>query len=237
MLKKTLIVAGSAVVLLGGAYWAYDYYAGNHVEVKQVIPASASAENNGNAVEAGESPAAAAAALDPQKLNGTWSIQPESAVYFSVTTSKETVNFEIPAVEGAWKLDTADVGQMTAEGTVDLTKLSSGNGQRDGHIMSGDFLQVDQFPQAKFTVKSFGELPKEWKEGEVYPMTLNGTLELRGMSKDITFDSEVMVEQDLLKLQGKSMVTFDDFGMKNPHTVVLDTENNVALQLSLIMKQ
>jgi polyisoprenoid-binding protein YceI len=224
-MKKQIVFAGLAVAILAGGYSAYDYYAGNHVEVKEVISTTASAQ------------AGSSAAVDAKLLNGTWTIQPESNVYFSVTTSKETVNFEINAVKGTWQFDAADASKMAGQAVVDVSKLSSGNGQRDNHIKGKDYLQLEQFPEAKFTVKSFGQLPKEWKEGVKAPITMFGTLEVKGMSRDVTFESEALYEQGQLKLQGKTTVTFADFGMKNPHAVVLDTENNVNVQLGLVLKK
>ncbi|MFC0211523.1 YceI family protein [Paenibacillus chartarius] len=229
-MKKALITGATAVVVLvGGGYWAFDYFAGNHVEVKQVISSDAAAQP---AMAAGASNAAAA-----PKMDGTWNIQTGSEVYFSVTTSKETVNFKIDAVKGSWEYNAADPAKMKAEAAVDLSKLNSGNAQRDNHIKGKDYMQVDQFPEAKFTVTSFEQLPKEWQEGVKVPFTMKGKLEVKGMSKDVTFESEALLEQGQIKMQGKSKVTFADFGMKNPHTVVLDTQNDVTLQLSLILKQ
>jgi polyisoprenoid-binding protein YceI len=223
-MKKQMLFSGVVVALLAGGYGAYDYYAGNHVEVKEVVSSSSAAP-----VQAGNGAA--------QQLNGQWTIQSESEVYFSVTTSKETVNFAINAVHGNWQLDSSDISKTAGTANVDLTKLSSGNGQRDNHIKGNDYLQVEKFPEAKFTVKSFDKLPTAWQEGVKVPFTMTGTLDVKGISKEVTFQNEAVYDQGLLKMQGKTVVTFADFGMKNPHTVMLDTENNVTLQLSLVFKR
>lgn len=226
--KAAVIAAGLVVLAGGGAYAAYDYYAGNHVEVKEVISTTTTG---------GTAAGAAGGAVAASAINGNWSIQPTSEVYFSVTTSKETVNFAVKSVKGSWQLNAADASQNKAEGTVDLNALDSGNGQRDNHIKGNDYLQVANHPQAVFTVKSFEQLPQEWKEGQAAPFKMTGTLSLRGMTKEVTFDSKAQYDQGQLKVEGSTVVTFADFGMKNPHTVGLETENNVTVQLRLVLGQ
>lgn len=228
--KLATIITVIVIVAGGGiGYYAYDYYAGNHVEVKDVIGTSNSAANGS---PASGTPASAAA---PADVNGTWSIQSASEVYFSVTTSKETVNFSVKPVTGSWTLNTAEPAQNKAEGAVDLTGLSSGNGQRDSHIKSNDYLMVDQHPKATFTVKSFENLPKEWSAGVTESFKMTGTLTVRGIAKEVTFDTKAQLDQGQLKLEGQTVVTFEDFGLKNPHTVVLSTQNDITVQLRLVL--
>lgn len=221
--KIIALVAGIGLAAAGGAYAAYDYYAGNHVEVKEVISTAAGSEaGTGQTVQASQ-------------LTGSWNIQTGSEVYFSVTTSKETVNFAGKTVKGIWKLNATDAAANTAEGRLDMGSVDSGNGQRDNHIKSKDYLDTAQFPEAVFTAKSFGKLPVEWKEGDVVTVPISGTLSVKGISKEVTFDSKVQLSGGQLKLEGSTTVTFGDFGMKNPHAVVVSTENNIAVQLRLVL--
>ncbi len=229
--KLATIITAIVIVAGGGiGYYAYDYYAGNHVEVKDVISAPTTSGGTQGAATAA-TPAAAA------DVNGTWNIQSASEVYFSVTTSKETVNFSVKPVTGSWTLNTADPTQNKAEGTVELSGLSSGNGQRDNHIKGSDYLQVEQHPKATFAVKSFENLPKEWKAGVTESFKMTGTLTVRGIAKDVTFDTKAQLDGTQLKLEGQTVVTFEDYGMKNPHTVVLSAQNDVAVQLRLVLSK
>ncbi|MDQ0875747.1 polyisoprenoid-binding protein YceI [Paenibacillus sp. V4I3] len=222
-LKLTTLAVG-AFVVIGGAYYAYDYYAGNHVTIREVIPVNSSSTQ-----------VSTAAAVNTGKLNGDWSIQPDSKVYFSVTTSKEKVNFEGSTVTGKWALNTAELAKMKAEAFVGIDSLQSGNSQRDGHIKGQQYLNAQTFPEAKFTLKSIDNFPKEWKEGEKVSFDMLGTLTIKNITKDVIFKTDAVYNQDVINLGGSTSVTFDDFGMKNPHTVVLDTENNVSITLSLVM--
>ncbi|NHN34560.1 YceI family protein [Paenibacillus agricola] len=240
--RKTLLSIGVLAVLVGGGYAAYDYYAGNHIAIQQVIPTNPAAQTPASS-SAASVPAtanataatAATATSDAAKLDGLWNIQPASKVYLSVTTSKETVNIEGASVKGTWTINSADPSQMKAEGIVDTTKFQSGNAQRDNHVKAADSLNVAAFPEAKFTVKSFQDFPKEWKEGSKASFKMLGTLTIKGISKDVTFTSDALLSQGALSIEGSTVVTFDDFGMKNPHTVLLDTQNNVTVQLRLVL--
>ncbi|MCR2806946.1 YceI family protein [Paenibacillus soyae] len=239
MKKKTIIVSAAiAVVVLGGAgaYAAMNNYLGNNVEVESVMAtpqASAPANESGTTEGAENAPATAAVTAD--QLNGAWNIASGSKVYWSVTTSKETVNFVNEAVTGSWNVDLGDASAMTGEGVLDMTALDSGNGQRDGHVKGADFLAVDQFPQATFAAKSISGVPTEWTEGAAVPITIEGTMTVKGIDKDVTFESNAMYQGGQLLLSGTTKVTFADFGMTSPHTIVLETENDLSVQLELVL--
>ncbi|MBB3110207.1 polyisoprenoid-binding protein YceI [Paenibacillus phyllosphaerae] len=223
MKKKWLTIAAIVVVVAaGGGIAAYQSLTGNHVEIQEVI-----AE--------GATEAASGAVVTSDQLNGEWNISDGSEVYLSMTTSKETVNMTVGAVQGKWLIDTANAAQITAEGTVDVNGLDSGNSMRDGHIKGADYLNAEAFPQATFTATSVEGLPESWSEGVAVPIKLNGTLTVRGVAKDVVFDSQAVYEQGQVKLAGNTIVTFADFGMANPHQVVVETENNVKVELQLIL--
>ncbi|WP_169084148.1 YceI family protein [Paenibacillus sp. PL91] len=226
MKKKGIVLIASSigVVALIGGFIAYDYFVGNRVEIQEVIPASAPAQ-------------AASVDVSADALNGTWSIAQPSNVYFSVKTSKEEVNFSMNAVEGSWLVDLENPSVMSGEGVVDLASVTSDNPTRDSHIKEAKFLDVANYPDASFKVKSFENVKSDWKEGETVPLTIAGTLEVKGQTKDVTFASQALYSDNTLKLSGTTTVQFSDFGMENPHTVVLDTENDLTVRLELNLEK
>ncbi|NGZ74342.1 YceI family protein [Saccharibacillus alkalitolerans] len=235
---RNWIIAAAAVVVVGGAgayAWMSDYM-GNKVEIESVLPTQAAANTNsasGGTAEAAESGAVAAA----DELNGTWNIASGSKVYFSVTTSQETVNFVDDQVSGKWEVNVDDAAQMSGSGAIEIDAIDSGNAQRDEHIKSDDYFQMGQHPQATFTAKSFEGLPKEWKEGEVYDFKMDGTLTVKGIEKPVTFDAKVSYRDGKLLQSGTTTVTFEDFGLENPHSVVISTENEINVQLELTLEK
>ncbi len=232
-LKKKYIVSiiAAVVVVVGlGAYFVVEDSLGNKVEVESVINqdnGTASTQENSNV-----------ASLSSEELNGQWNIADGSKVYWSVTTSKETVNFVSEGVTGNWNLDVQDSSATSGEGIVDMNVLDSGNETRDSHVKERtDLLAVSNYPEATFVTKSFSELPTEWTEGDVVPLTIEGTITVKGVEKDVKFESEVMYTENQLLLSGETAVTFTDFGMESPHAIVLEAENELQVQLELILSK
>lgn len=118
-MKKRTVAITAAIVIIAGAITAFilvNNSLGNKVEIESVIPEQA--QGSGAQKEGTANAAAAAAAVTPEQLNGAWNITEPSKVYWSVTTSKETVNFVDPSVKGTWKVNLEDASAMTGEGSV-----------------------------------------------------------------------------------------------------------------------
>lgn len=247
-MKKKNVVIGAvvAVVLLGGAgaYAMYDSFTGNNKEIQSVIGTDSTATNSAAGTNSsgsgstnstsGTETAAAGAVAD---VNGAWTIDSTSNVYFSVTTSRETVNFEVNGVTGTWNVDTADAAANAADASLDMNVLDSGNGQRDGHVKEADFLDVTNFPSSTFKATKFEALPAEVKDGETFPLIMTGDLTIKGITKEVTFTGQAAYSGGKLNVESETVVTFEEFGMQNPHNVVMDTENNVTVQLRLTLSQ
>lgn len=224
MKKSSIIIAASAAVVVCGigGYMLYDYFVGNHIDIKPVRQVSANAETTGAAVTA-------------EQLSKSWTINDQSKVYFSITTSKETVNFEIKKVQGSWDVNLQAPDQMKALAKGDLNQIDSGNPKRDDHIKSADYFDTSVHPEAVFEAKSFENWPTEWKEGQKSAFKINGVLTVRGVSKDVKFDAQALYTQGKLTLDGTSTVTFADFGLKSPHAVIASTEENIDITLRLAL--
>jgi polyisoprenoid-binding protein YceI len=232
--KKYIVSAIAALVLVGGivTYTALGDYMGNNIEVESVMDRTESAATAGEE----NSEATSTAPVSAEEVNGNWEIASGSKVYWSVTTSKETVNFVNEGVTGTWTVDVNDPEATSGEGIVDMNVLDSGNSQRDSHVKErADLLEVAEFPEATFVTSSFSELPTEWTNGTTVPVTIEGTLTVKGIEKDVVFESEVMYQDGQLLLSGETVVTFADFGMQSPHAIVLEAENDLTVQLELVL--
>ncbi|MNJ74115.1 hypothetical protein D3C77_710020 [compost metagenome] len=56
------------------------------------------------------------------------------------------------------------------------------------------------------------------------------------MLKEVIFTGQAVLDQGTLKLEASTIVTFTDFGMTNPHTIIMDTENDITVELRLLFK-
>jgi polyisoprenoid-binding protein YceI len=119
----------------------------------------------------------------PQIPAGTWTIDPShSEVGFSVRhlmVSKVKGNFE--SFEGTITI-AEDPLQSSVTAEVDLSSINTRDEQRDGHLRSADFFEVENHPKLTFTSTSVE--PK----GDDYVVT--GDLSIKGTTKSVVLDLE-----------------------------------------------
>ncbi|MEQ3553739.1 YceI family protein [Pseudonocardia nematodicida] len=120
----------------------------------------------------------------PNYVAGTWDIDPvHSDVSFVVRhmmVSKVRGRFE--GVSG--ELVTGEEFEnSTVSATIDCSSLTTGNEQRDGHVKSADFFEVEKYPTWNFT--STGLVAK----GDEY--VLSGDLTIKGVTKPVELELEV----------------------------------------------
>jgi polyisoprenoid-binding protein YceI len=120
----------------------------------------------------------------PGYVAGTWSIDPvHSEVGFAarhMMVSKVRGRFRTfsgQIVTGADPLDSS----VTAE--IDLSSIDTGNEQRDAHIRSADFFEVETYPT--MTYRSTGV--RAHGDGFI----LDGKLTLKGVTKDVPLNLEL----------------------------------------------
>jgi polyisoprenoid-binding protein YceI len=114
---------------------------------------------------------------------GTWTIDAaHSRVGFvarHLMITKVRGNFG--AFEGA--ITIADnLADSNVSATVQMSSINTGDEGRDGHLKTGDFFDVEQFPTMTFVSKG---LSVDGDEGK-----LSGDLTLHGVTKPVTFDVE-----------------------------------------------
>lgn len=122
----------------------------------------------------------------PGYVAGKWTIDPvHSQVGFSVK------HMMVSKVRGHFKIFDADI--VTAEdplkssftARVDLRSIDTGNEQRDSHIRSADFFEVESHPE--MTYKSTGIRPASDGAGFV----VDGELTIRGVTREVPLNLEV----------------------------------------------
>jgi polyisoprenoid-binding protein YceI len=115
----------------------------------------------------------------------TWSLDPH---HTSVTFSAKHLG--VATVRGRFDEATADLDlddpndPTTGKGTVTVkaASITTGSEQRDGHLKSGDFLDVEKYPEIVYTVKNIT------RKGDQYEVV--GDLTIKGVTNPITLDYE-----------------------------------------------
>jgi polyisoprenoid-binding protein YceI len=120
----------------------------------------------------------------PGYIAGTWAIDPvHSEVSFVVRhmmVSKVRGRFD--TFEGT-VVTAEDPLESTVTASVDLSSINTGQEQRDAHIRSADFFEVEKYPTMTFTSTAI----KAGEEGFI----LEGDLTLKGVTKTVSFNLEV----------------------------------------------
>jgi polyisoprenoid-binding protein YceI len=115
----------------------------------------------------------------------TWKIDPaHSAAEFKVKHMMiSNVKGSLSGLDGVLNENPGDHTLSSIQATIDVNSLSTGDGQRDGHLKSADFFEFEKFPAMTFKSTSV----KKNGEGEY---AVSGDLTLHGVTKPVTFDVE-----------------------------------------------
>jgi len=120
----------------------------------------------------------------PGYVAGTWAIDPvHSEVSFTVrhmAVSKVRGRFD--KFEGTF-VTAEDPLASTVSVTVDASSINTNQEQRDAHIRSADFFEVEKHPTLTFTSTGIKDNGGEFE--------LTGDLTIRGTTKPVTFSLEV----------------------------------------------
>lgn len=120
----------------------------------------------------------------PGYVAGTWSLDPVHTEIGFVAR-----HMMVSKVRGRFEKYTASITtapnplESHAEAEIDLSSITTGNDQRDGHLRSSDFFDVETSP--KMTFRSTFIRP----DGEDF--LVDGELSIRGITKPITLKVEI----------------------------------------------
>jgi len=125
----------------------------------------------------------AGTSIHPDLVAGTWKLdKAHSELSFTVK------HLGISKVRGVFHdfdvtIHAADeLEDSTIEATIDLASVDTKDPNRDGHLKTGDFFKIDEFPTATFKSTSIS--------GALDDFTVTGDLTLRGVTKPITLKGE-----------------------------------------------
>jgi len=177
-------------------------------------------------------------AISPALMASSWKLdKAHSMVNFSVAhlvISEVTGNFtDFDVTMSASKDDLTDA---SIETTIKSSTINTNNEQRDVHLKSDDFLNVEKFPEIRFkstSVEKTGE--------DTYIMT--GSLTIRDVTKTVVLDTKyrgtVKDPWGNTKVAFKTTTTINRFEYGLKWDAVLETGGFVAgedVEITLIME-
>jgi polyisoprenoid-binding protein YceI len=169
---------------------------------------------------------------------GTWNIDPShSSVEFQVKhMGLATVKGFFSDFEG--KIEVAEDGTISAGGTVDAASLSTRSQQRDDHLRSADFFDVENHEKLSFQSTKVEQLDEE-----TYRIT--GDLTIAGTTREVVFEGVTQgVDQDpwgntRVGLEVVGQIERSDFGLNwnqalESGGVLVGKKVKILLDLSLV---
>ncbi len=115
---------------------------------------------------------------------GTWTVDPShSSVEFVVrhlVVSK--VKGRFGAFEGTINLDPENPVASSVEVTIQVASIDTGDEQRDGHLKSSDFFELDRFPTITFRSTGVQAAGSDYQ--------VEGELTVKGVTKPVTLSLE-----------------------------------------------
>jgi polyisoprenoid-binding protein YceI len=120
-----------------------------------------------------------------QTSTTTWNIDPaHSMAEFKVKHMMiANVKGQFSKVSGALFLDESDLANSRVEATIEAASIHTRDEQRDAHLKSPDFFDVEKFPTLHFKSKSISIV----RDGE---LGVEGDLTIRGVTRKVRFSVE-----------------------------------------------
>lgn len=125
------------------------------------------------------------APLQTSTTTTTWNIDPtHSVAEFKVKHMMiSNVKGQFPKVSGKLTLDESEITNSRIDASIEASSIETRDAQRDAHLKSADFFDVEKFPTLSFksTRVAVG------KPGE---LAVSGDLTIRGVTRNVIFNVE-----------------------------------------------
>ncbi|HYO83533.1 MAG TPA: YceI family protein [Bryobacteraceae bacterium] len=121
----------------------------------------------------------------PQMTLTTWTLDAvHSVAEFKVKHMMiSNVKGQFTGITGVLTLDEHDVARSRVDATIDASTINTREAQRDAHLKSADFFDVEHFPTLGFTSTQVT------RSGD-NELAVTGDLTIRGVSRQVTFEVE-----------------------------------------------
>ena len=94
-----------------------------------------------------------------------------------------TVRGQFTEFDGVAHIDTANPADSTATLSIKAASITTGQADRDGHLRSGDFFDVETFPELTFVATDVAR-------ADASTWTVTGDLTMKGVTRPVSIDFE-----------------------------------------------
>jgi polyisoprenoid-binding protein YceI len=189
--------------------------------------------------------AAGAGTIEPDGLNGTWTVDQtigsfadfsSSFVGYRVneTLAENRANTAVgrtPQVTGTLTLTGSQITAVDI--TADLTRLQSDDDRRDGRLREQG-IETNAFPQATFHLSSPIDLGSVPADGATFTVNATGDLTLHGVTRQVSVPIEGRLAGHVVTVTGSIDIRFSDYAIERPTSfLVLSIEDHGVMELQL----
>lgn len=121
----------------------------------------------------------------PLKNTTTWTLDPaHSVAEFKVRHMMiSNVKGQFTGITGVLTLDENDIASSRVAATIDASTINTREAQRDEHLRSADFFDVEKFPALSFRSEQVIRTGAD-------ELAVTGDLTIRGVTRQVTFQVE-----------------------------------------------
>lgn len=121
----------------------------------------------------------------PETATTTWNLDPvHSVAEFKVKHMMiSNVKGQFTGISGTLTFDEADISNSRVEATIDASSINTRDAQRDAHLKSADFFDVEKYPVLSF------RSTRVQRTGDD-ELNVAGELTIRGVTREVTFKVE-----------------------------------------------
>ena len=151
-----------------------------------------------------------------------------SSVKFSIKNFAQNVVGGFKGLAGTIRFNATDPGSATFNVSIDANTINTGNSGRDSHLRKEEYFDVQKYPKINIISK---KITTSDKSG-VYILT--ATVNMKGVSKEISFPFTVVQQNESLLLKGEFKLNRRDFKVGNGSLILSD---NLTVSVSVLAKK
>lgn len=231
-----------AVLLVGGT-WVYINVVRDEAPERLAFDAGEESQNDPSDEDATPDPTVPGdggdetpdSESDGPDLEGRWEVGDGSVVGYRVAEvlfGQSTEGYgRTESVEGHLVIEGTTITE--ASFTADMATVESDDDRRDRQFR-GRIMDVDSHPSADLVLVESIALDRVPDEGEIIEVTAMVDLTLRGTTRTIPFDLRARHTGSRIEIDGSVVVVFEEWGIPNPSTVGITTEDEGELEVLLL---
>ncbi|MCB1272997.1 MAG: YceI family protein [Leucobacter sp.] len=235
-----IVLLGATAAVAGPVIYR-DFIAAPPAEIPKLTADEGAISAAPDGAEAGEGDASvgsADAATAVGDLTGIWAVAAGSEAGYRVDEvlngTDVTVTGRTSGVTGTVSVEGLSVTDATIE--IDVASIATGNGNRDAYFRD-QAMRVAQHPTATFALSAPITADEAPATGEAVTRTVSGELTLAGVTRAVTFDAQLRIDGDGVRIAGQVPIVFDDYGVQAPDLGFVKVEPQGFVEFDLVLQR